>query len=119
MTIGELSVAAHGGRVTLRGAVADAVSRERALDLVRSVDGVHDVDDLLHIVPPPPPAAVDAEPTAAGTLYVAQPGDTLPDIAERLLGRRSRWRELHELNRGIVSSPIILQPGLKLKVPKR
>jgi nucleoid-associated protein YgaU len=51
-------------------------------------------------------------------VYIAQPGDTLPSIALRLFGDRSRWRELLRLNERIVADPHLLQPGLRIRLPR-
>jgi nucleoid-associated protein YgaU len=49
-------------------------------------------------------------------VYVTRPGDTLPRIAERVLGERRRWREIRDANRGVVGTGA-LAPGLRLKIP--
>lgn len=117
VVIDELTVEVRARRVTLRGAVPSAVVRERAAELVRAVPGVGDVDNRLTTVPPAEARAPELAPAFRDRVYVAQPGDTLPDIAERLYGRRSRWRQLLSLNRGVVGDPAVLQPGLRLRLP--
>jgi LysM repeat protein len=57
--------------------------------------------------------------------YVVQPGDTLSEIAARLLGDRARWTEIDVLNRGVAqtqdgrtfTSPGLIWPGLQLRLP--
>jgi nucleoid-associated protein YgaU len=49
--------------------------------------------------------------------YTVREGDTLSDIARRLLGARGRWQELYDLNRDRVRNPDDVSPGTVLKVP--
>jgi peptidoglycan hydrolase-like protein with peptidoglycan-binding domain len=44
-------------------------------------------------------------------VYVVQSGDTLSEIAQEQLGDASRWREIFELNRALVSDPDEIFPG--------
>lgn len=49
--------------------------------------------------------------------YRVGPHDTLPDIAERHLGRNARWIQIFELNRDKLSSPDDLHAGVDLLLP--
>jgi peptidoglycan hydrolase-like protein with peptidoglycan-binding domain len=44
-------------------------------------------------------------------VYVVQSGDTLSEIAQEQLGDASRWREIFELNRALISDPDEIFPG--------
>ena len=44
-------------------------------------------------------------------VYVVQSGDTLSEIAQKQLGDASRWQEIFELNRALVSDPDQISPG--------
>ncbi|MEJ7812927.1 MAG: BON domain-containing protein [Gemmatimonadaceae bacterium] len=117
--VNDLTISADGSRVIVRGAVPSPLVRERAIQLTSAVAGVRSVDDRLTVLAPP----ADPLPGSAGKrtrepVYVARAGDTLESIAEKLFGNRTRWQELGELNRGVVSDPRILQPGLRLRVPR-
>ena len=50
--------------------------------------------------------------------YTVQSGDNLWRIAERELGAGSRWQEIYNLNKDIISNPDVIQPGWSLKIPK-
>lgn len=50
--------------------------------------------------------------------YTVQHGDNLWAIAERKLGAGSRWQEIYNLNKDIISNPDAIQPGWNLKIPK-
>jgi len=50
-------------------------------------------------------------------LYRVGPNDTLTEIADRHLGRASRWIQIFELNRDKLSSPNDLHVGMELQLP--
>ena len=50
-------------------------------------------------------------------VYVVQKGDTLWSISERLLGSGRRWKEIVEMNPGLV--PHQLRIGQTLRIPSR
>lgn len=51
--------------------------------------------------------------------YTVKPGDTLWGIAERFLGKGSRWREIYYANQAIIgANPNIIHPGQKLTIKK-
>ncbi|MBC7790536.1 MAG: BON domain-containing protein [Anaerolineae bacterium] len=115
--IGELTVTDAKGRVTLHGAVPSHVVRENILQLVLAVDGVKALDDRLTVAAAADPVISSISVRPAKEVYVTQPGDTLPIIAERHFGDRRRWEELLAMNSLTVSDPMVLQPGLRLHVP--
>jgi nucleoid-associated protein YgaU len=111
-----LAVEARRGRATLRGVVTSDLAHDRAIEIVRSVEGVESVDDMLSVVDPQtvrPRRVIRHEDCTA--VYVTRAGDTLPKIAEKLLGERRRWKELAKANKGVVGSGP-LAPGLKIKI---
>jgi hypothetical protein len=113
-----LAVETHGGRATLRGVVTNDVAHDRAIEIARTVDGVESIDDLLSVIDPQtvrPRRTIRNEDCTA--IYVSRAGDTVPLIAERVLGERSRWREIRDMNRGVVGRGV-LAPGLRIKIPK-
>lgn len=117
MGIEGLAVETHRGRATLRGVVTSDVSHDRAIEIARAVDGVESIDDLLSVIDPRtvrPRRVVRHEDCTA--VYVTRPGDTLPKIAERVLGERRRWREIRDMNPGVASDGA-LASGLRLKIP--
>lgn len=63
------------------------------------------------------PGRRDATPPAAPREYTVREGDTLSSIAERFLGKRSRWQELFELNRSRLKDPNQVAPGTRLTLP--
>lgn len=61
-------------------------------------------------------AAAPPAPAQPST-YTVRPGDSLSWIAQRHLGDSSRWPELFELNRDRLTSPQVLHPGTRLRMP--
>jgi nucleoid-associated protein YgaU len=56
-------------------------------------------------------------PTVADRRHIVVSGDTLYDIAGRLLGNVNRWPEIYELNRDKIENPDLIYPGQVLKIP--
>ena len=52
--------------------------------------------------------------------YIVQKGDTLQSIAAKpnVYGKSSQWVKLYRANKGILSSPDKIYPGMKIKIPK-
>lgn len=67
--------------------------------------------DSAQVVPPP-------EPAAAAATYQVQPGDSLTEIASRLLGSATRWRQLYQLNRNVIKDPDHIKVGTVLNLPR-
>lgn len=114
-----LAVETHRGRATLRGVVTSDLAHDRAVEIARSVEGVETIDDLLSVVDPQvvrPRRKLRHEDCTS--VYITRAGDTLPGIAERVLGERRRWRALRDANRKLVGTGPTLAPGLKLSMPK-
>ncbi|HWB18666.1 MAG TPA: LysM peptidoglycan-binding domain-containing protein [Phycisphaerales bacterium] len=51
--------------------------------------------------------------------YTVQKGDNLSTIASKVLGSKSRWQELYNLNKDVIRSPDNLKVGTKLTLPDR
>jgi nucleoid-associated protein YgaU len=112
-----LAVETQGRRAILRGIVGSELAHDRAIELARTVDGVESIDDRLSVVDPNDVRSrrvVRHEDCTA--VYITRAGDTLPLIAERLLGDPRRWKELQAVNKGVASDgPLVA--GLRLKIP--
>ena len=66
-----------------------------------------------------PQAKSDAKAASKHRVYVVRRGDSLWNIAERLLGDGNRWRDILELNRDKLASPDALVVGDELRLPAR
>jgi len=60
------------------------------------------------------PASASAE---VPRTYRVQQGDTLSSISQRFYGTNSRWMDIYEANRGVLSSPNALRLGQELRIP--
>lgn len=56
-------------------------------------------------------------PTVADRRATVVKGDTLYDIAGRLLGNANRWPEIYELNTDKIENPDLIYPGQVLRIP--
>lgn len=64
------------------------------------------------------PGASDRRSGGAGyTTYTVKSGDSLQDVAKRLLGSSKRWPEIVEANK--MSDPSMLKVGQQLRIPAR
>lgn len=63
------------------------------------------------------PAKV-AKVAAGQEVYKVKSGDTLSRIAQRELGKTSRWEEIWELNKGRIADPNLIEIGWELVLPK-
>jgi len=67
-----------------------------------------------HRAAPPPPTA--SGPRYAR--YTVKPGESLSEIASRLLKSTQRWREIYDLNRDVIpGDPSSVRAGVTIKVP--
>jgi nucleoid-associated protein YgaU len=98
-------------------------------EVVKIVEGPSDVADL-----PIQPVTSNARPVDASAerqrtplptqdskpeirIHVVKQYETLEEISLRYLGKRSRWRQILDLNPRV--QPTALKPGMKLKIPPR
>jgi nucleoid-associated protein YgaU len=51
-------------------------------------------------------------------IYRVGPGDTLSSIAQKHLGRASRWEQIYGMNRELLPTPDRLRPGTLLRLPR-
>ena len=64
-------------------------------------------------------AAGSSRPLGArATKYVVGKGETLSEIAQKVLGRASRMEEILELNRELISDPDEIRAGMVLRMPR-
>jgi len=73
------------------------------------------VENEVATIPEPAPARVDNR--AQELTHEVVRGDNLTAIARRKLGDGSRWPEIFEMNRDIVSNPNLILPGQVLRLP--
>ncbi len=59
-------------------------------------------------------SSTDARPVT----YTIRPGESLSEIAQRLLNSAGRWKQLYELNRDVLSDPNEIRAGTVITIPE-
>jgi nucleoid-associated protein YgaU len=100
---------------------------QRFIEKLAAYNGIDDPDNIwggvrlqvppLEVLVPGKPASASPAASAKAARYQVQDGDTLCSIAQRLLHSRSRWKQLYEINREVISDPDKLRPGSVLRIP--
>lgn len=128
-----ISVEVDGDKAVLSGAVTDTATREKAVLIAGNVEGIGNVEDRLTVTnPTPAPAATTAAPvgaTASSTpaaggdgqwisrTYTVKSGDTLSKISQEMYGEASKYQQIFEANKPMLSDPDKIYPGQVLRVP--
>ena len=99
----EIEVAPERHRVRIRGRPKDQATREKVILAVGNVEGVAEVED----------EAEGPEPR----FHTVVAGESLWGIAEATLGEGSRYMEIFEANRPMLSDPDRIYPGQVLRLP--
>ncbi|SNT22654.1 peptidoglycan-binding protein LysM [Tropicimonas sediminicola] len=98
-----VEIAVEGDKVTLSGEAADQETKEKMIVAVGNVQGVATVEDQTGGDDP--------------ILHTVEEGDTLWAVAEKALGSGSRYMEIFEANRPMLSDPDKIYPGQVLRIP--
>lgn len=91
-----------GDKVKITGAALTPELREKVILAVGNVEGVAEVED---------------EATDAAVFHTVEKGDTLSAIAKKTLGSASRYPEIFEANKPMLSHPDKIYPGQVLRIP--
>jgi len=102
-----LEVTVDGDTVKLTGKAPTQAEKEKVILAVGNVAGVAKVEETLET----------PEPAAKPVFHTVVKGDTLWKIAERTLGKGSRYPEIFEANRPMLSDPEKIYPGQVLRIP--
>lgn len=63
------------------------------------------------------PAIDDLDPAPAHVTVEVLEGESLWRVSERILGSGARWKEIFDLNRGVISDASKVRAGMMLQVP--
>ena len=99
-----LQIAVEGDTVRVTGTATSQEAKEKVMLAVGNVEGVAAVAD----------EAGGADPV----FHTVVKGDTLWKIAEKTLGNGSRYNEIFEANRPMLSHPDKIYPGQVLRIPQ-
>ncbi len=95
------------GVVTVSGTAPSQAVRENTILALGNCAGVERVVDEIDVV----------EPAPESTFYTVQKGDTLGAIAQKHLGKASRYTEIFEANKPMLEDPDRIYPGQVLRIP--
>ena len=99
-----LDIQVDGDKVTVKGGEnLSAEEREKVILAVGNVEGVAEVE-----------ADLEDEPT----FHTVEKGDTLWAVSEKALGKGSRYMEIFEANKPMLSDPDKIYPGQVLRIPQ-
>ncbi|SEQ47934.1 peptidoglycan-binding protein LysM [Thalassovita taeanensis] len=98
-----LEISVEGDKVKVSGAAVTPEMREKVILAVGNVDGVAEVED---------DHADDV------IFHTVEKGDTLSAVAKKTLGKSSRYMEIFEANKPMLSSPDKIYPGQVLRIPR-
>lgn len=98
--------------------VGEVISAPGVIELERMYPGLCPKPSRRETVRRRASAVSTRTPYAGGRTCVVEEGDTLFDIARYVLGKASRWVEIHQLNRDLIGDdPDYLTPGMQLLLP--
>ena len=105
--IGDADIRFDDGIAYITGEVADQATRERIILAVGNAQGVGKVDEEITVV----------DPSEEAHFHTVAPGDTLWAVAEKVYGDGSRYTEIFEANKPMLSNPDLIFPGQVLRCP--
>lgn len=107
LTARDLGISVEGDTVKVKGHAATQAEKEKLILAVGNVAGVAKVEDDI----------TTDEPAAEPAFHTVAKGDTLWAIASKHLGNGSRYNEIFEANRPMLSDPDKIYPGQVLRIP--
>ena len=108
---GDVRLHLNGDTVTIVSHGADRETLEKLILAVGNIKGIARVEADL-------PPAPEGKPAAEPVFHEVRKGETLSEIARQHLGKASRYREIFEANRPMLSDPDKIYPGQKLRIPQ-
>ena len=108
LTYKTIQVKTSGDTVILEGEVEKQADAERIALAVGNVEGVGQVDNRMTV----------AESAPEATYYTVKSGDSLSKIAKEVYGDMSKYPQIFEANKPMLSDPDKIYPGQVLRIPK-
>lgn len=102
-----LDIKVEGDKVKLSGKTVSQEMKEKVILAVGNVEGVAAVEEDI--------SGGDRD----GTFHTVEKGDTLWAIAEKTLGEGSRYQEIFEANKPMLTHPDKIYPGQMLRIPAK
>mgnify|MGYP000135167017 CR=1 FL=1 len=107
LDMGDADIRFDDGVAYISGEVADQKTKERLILAVGNSRGVGKVDEEITV----------ADPAEEAHFHTVAPGDTLWAVAEKVYGDGSRYTEIFEANKPMLSDPDLIFPGQVLRCP--
>lgn len=98
----DLEIKVDGDKVSVSGGSMTTEEKEKVILAVGNVDGI---------------AAVEADIETETLFHTVEKGDTLWAVSEKTLGDGSRYNEIFEANKPMLSHPDKIYPGQVLRIP--
>lgn len=108
---GDVRLFLDGDKVKVVSKGADRATMEKLILAVGNIKGIARVEADL-----PEESGASAAPEPV--FHEVKKGETLSEIAQKHLGKASRYREIFEANRPMLSDPDKIYPGQKLRIPQ-
>lgn len=102
----DVDISVEGDTVKLSGSAANDEIKEKLILAVGNVEGVAAVEETI--------SAEGREPV----FHTVEKGDTLWAVAEKTLGNGSKYQEIFEANKPMLSHPDKIYPGQVLRIPQ-
>ncbi len=99
-----MDVSVEGDKVRVKGKAVSQDVKEKVILAVGNIEGVATVEDDVE----------GADPV----FHTVQKGDTLSAIAQKTLGKASRYPEIFEANKPMLTHPDKIYPGQVLRIPQ-
>lgn len=99
-----MDVSVAGDKVRVKGKAVSQDVKEKVILAVGNIEGVATVEDDVE----------GADPV----FHTVQKGDTLSAIAQKTLGKASRYPEIFEANKPMLTHPDKIYPGQVLRIPQ-
>lgn len=109
LEVSGLDIRFDDGTAFIDGETADAATKERVILAVGNAEGVAKVDESL---------TVAQDDGSESEMYVVEKGDTLWAIATATYGDGSRYPEIFEANKPMLTDPDLIFPGQVLRIPQ-
>lgn|SRR5690606_9670261 len=106
---GGLDISVEGDTVKVGGSAVSQEMKEKVILAVGNIAGVAKVEE----------SVTTPEPAAEPVFHTVVKGDTLWKIAEKHLGNGSRYPDIFEANRPMLSDPDKIYPGQMLRIPAK
>ena len=105
---GEIKVAEQDNILYIDGTVNTEGDKDGLWEIYNKLDPDYRAGDLR--------LNLEVSPANAYEEYVVKPGDMLSKIGVRF---GVSWKSIAEANKDIIKNPDLIQPGWKLKIPKK